>query len=294
MTVESVRLSSHFGPRLGMEAPTIRSVMAVCSDDAAALRGEEERVYLLLEGDRRVFEESEQRAEDVELLVDEIRRMQETEVQAFLKTISAQQLPLGVLLRLIPQVLLYYLYDRQTDFQEISRRRNMLLEKARHHWETALAKTGYRRQVLLNEIRHGQNLALEEARLRRGVNLAEARLRRNLALEEARLRRNLALEEARRRRNLAIEEARRRRDVAIEEARRRRNLAIEDTRHRRNMVLAEIHHRRNVTLEHIIHRRNIIRGNMRVIRQKGPRGLAKGAVRRLSGLYRRLREGQKP
>ena len=222
--VESVRLSSG-GPRLGGGPPTTRSVMAVCTEDAEALG--EERAYLLVDRDGYVFDECEERAEDVELMLGEIRRMQETEVQAYLNAMKAQQLPLGALLRLIPQVLLYYLYDGQADSQEASRRRN------------------------------------------------------------------LALEEASRRRNLALEEARRHRDVALEEARRHRDVALEDTRHRRNLVLAEIRHRRNVTLEHIIHRRNIIRGNVHALRQKDARGLAKGAFRRLSALYRWLRAGQR-
>ena len=222
--VESVRLSSG-GPRLGGGPPTTRSVMAVCTEDAEALG--EERAYLLVDRDGYVFDECEERAEDVELMLGEIRRMQETEAQAYLKAMNAQQLPLGALLRLIPQVLLYYLYDGQADSQEASRRRN------------------------------------------------------------------LALEEASRRRNLALEEARRHRDVALEEARRHRDVAFEDTRHRRNLVLAEIRHRRNVTLEHIIHHRNIIRGNVHALRQKDARGLAKGAFRRLSALYRWLRAGQR-
>ena len=222
--VESVRLSSG-GPRLGGGPPTTRSVMAVCTEDAEALG--EERAYLLVDRDGYVFDECEERAEDVELMLGEIRRMQETEAQAYLKAMNAQQLPLGALLRLIPQVLLYYLYDGQADSQEASRRRN------------------------------------------------------------------LALEEASRRRNLALEEARRHRDVALEEARRHRDVALEEARHRRNLVLAEIRHRRNVTLEHIIHRRNIIRGNVHALRQKDARGLAKGAFRRLSALYRWLRAGQR-
>jgi hypothetical protein len=51
---------------------------------------------------------------------------------------------------------------------------------------------------------------------------------------------------------------------------------------------------RNLILEELRYRQSIIRGNMRVIRQKGTRGLAKGAFRRLSALYQRVREGQKP
>jgi SAM-dependent methyltransferase len=270
MPVESVRLSSS-GPRFGAEPPTTRSVMAVCSDEAEAL-GREERAYLLLDRDRGVFAESEERAEDVELMRDEIRRMQETEVQAFLNAMSAQQLPLGVLLRLIPQVFLYYLYTWSADLQEVRHRRRTVLAKVRHHWETILAMTRHRRDATLAQVRH-----------HRDVTLAEARHGRVAVIEEARRRRNLALGEARHRRNLALDEARH-----------RRNLALEDTRHRRNLILAEMRHRRNVALERIIHWRNIILGNMQALRQKDAKGLAKGAFRRLSALYQWLRERQKP
>jgi SAM-dependent methyltransferase len=288
--VECVRLSSS-GPRLDAEPQTTRSVMAVCTDAAEALG--EERAYLLVDRDGRVFDESEERAEDVELLRAEIVRMQETEVQAYLKDMSAQLLPLGELLRLIPQVLLYYLYSKQADFQEASRR-SMVLEKARHRWNTSLAETRHRRDVILAKARHRWDTTFVETRHRREVPLDDTRRRRDVALEDARRRRDVTLEDARRRRDVTLEVARHRRDVALEETRRRRDVALQDTRHHRNLILAEIRHRRNVSLEHIIHRRNIIRGNMRVIRQKGPRGLAKGALRRLSALYRRLREGRKP
>jgi SAM-dependent methyltransferase len=301
--VESLRLSLS-GPRLGVEVPRTRSVMGVCSDDVAALGEEAEGAYLLLEGERRVFDESEERAEDVELLLDEIRRMQETEVQAFLKAISAQKLPLDVLLRLIPQVLLYYLYDRQADSQGVSFRWGTVLEKARHRWETTLAETRHRRDVALAETRHRWETILTQARHSRETTLAQARhrdsviegtrRRRDSDIEETRHRRNSALAAASHRRNFALAEARRRRDAVIEETRRRRDVALAETRHRRDLALAEIRHRRNVTLEHMIHRRNIIRGNLHAIRRKGARGLAKGGVRRLSVLYRRLREGQKP
>jgi SAM-dependent methyltransferase len=79
-SVESTTLSLT-SPYLGKEPPTTRSIMAVCSN-AEAVRQEEP--YLLLDRDRRVFDECEDRAEDVELLRGEIRQMQETEAQAFL------------------------------------------------------------------------------------------------------------------------------------------------------------------------------------------------------------------
>jgi SAM-dependent methyltransferase len=78
--VESARPSS-VTPHFGAEPPITRSVIAVCGD-AEAL-GHEEQPYLLLDRDRRVFDECEDRAEDVDLMRNEIQRMQETEVQAF-------------------------------------------------------------------------------------------------------------------------------------------------------------------------------------------------------------------
>lgn len=79
-SVESAR-ASVTGPAPGAEPPPASSVLAVCTD--AGILEREERAYLLLDRDRRVFDECEDRAEDVELLRDEVRRMQETEVQAF-------------------------------------------------------------------------------------------------------------------------------------------------------------------------------------------------------------------
>lgn len=78
-SVESAPLSLA-APRVGAEPPTTRSVIAVCGDTEVL---EREKPHLVLDRDRRVFDECEDRAEDVELLHDEIRRMQETEVQAF-------------------------------------------------------------------------------------------------------------------------------------------------------------------------------------------------------------------
>ena len=79
-TVESTRFYMT-DPTLGAEPPTTRSVIAVCGD--AEVLGQEEKPYLLLDRDRRIFEECEEHAEDVELMRGEIRQMQETEVQAF-------------------------------------------------------------------------------------------------------------------------------------------------------------------------------------------------------------------
>jgi SAM-dependent methyltransferase len=78
--VESAR-PSFVNPYFGAEPPITRSIIAVCGD--AKTLGHEEQPYLLLDRDRRVFDECEDRAEDVELMRNEIQRMQETEVQAF-------------------------------------------------------------------------------------------------------------------------------------------------------------------------------------------------------------------
>jgi SAM-dependent methyltransferase len=94
--LESVRLSSG-DPRLGGGPPTTRSVMAVCSEAAEALG--EERAYLLVDRERGVFDECEGYAEDVELMLGEIRRMQETEVQAFVEAIKIRQSLVRELLR---------------------------------------------------------------------------------------------------------------------------------------------------------------------------------------------------
>lgn len=62
--------------------PKMLSVLAVCSD-SEIVQKEGRRPYLLLDRERSVFEQAEERREDVELLREGIRRMQETEVQAF-------------------------------------------------------------------------------------------------------------------------------------------------------------------------------------------------------------------
>jgi SAM-dependent methyltransferase len=301
VSAESVRLFSG-GPRLGGGPPTTRSVMAVCAEAAEALG--EERAYLLLDHDRGVFAEYEERAEDVELMLGEIRRMQETEVQAYLKTMSSQQLPLGALLRLVPQIFLYYAYYERADFEVADGRRSRVIARARHRLDTAVVVARYHRDTILTQARHHWDTTLAETGHRREATLDgshhrweatldEIRHRRIVALEEASRRREMALEEASRRREMFLEEARRRRDVTLNEARHRRDLALTDIRHRRNLILAEIRHQRNVTLEHIIHRRNIIRGNVHALRQKDAKGLAKGVLRRSSALYRWLRAGQR-
>lgn len=78
--IETADLSSSFSPSAG--APHILSVLAVCSD-AEIPQKEDRRPYLLLDHERGVFEECGELREDVELLREEVQRMQETEVQAF-------------------------------------------------------------------------------------------------------------------------------------------------------------------------------------------------------------------
>jgi SAM-dependent methyltransferase len=76
-SVETVSLTAS---RVGAEPPTTRSVIAVCGNTEVL---EQEEPFLMLDRDRRIFDECQDRAEDVELLRDEINRLQETEVQVF-------------------------------------------------------------------------------------------------------------------------------------------------------------------------------------------------------------------
>lgn len=82
--VESARLALT-NPYTSAEPPETGTVIAVCSDVEGT---EQEEPYLLLDRERRIFDECEDRAEDVELLREEIERMQETEVQAFQDTLK--------------------------------------------------------------------------------------------------------------------------------------------------------------------------------------------------------------
>jgi SAM-dependent methyltransferase len=91
--VESTTLSLS-SPHVSEEPPATRSVMAVCANGVGL---EQEKPYLLLDRDRRVFDECEDRAEDVELLRGEIRQMQETEAQAFLDALKLRGTEIGYL-----------------------------------------------------------------------------------------------------------------------------------------------------------------------------------------------------
>lgn len=83
-SVESTRFALA-APSFGDEHPETDLVMAVCSDSEVR---ESTRPYVLLDQDRRLLDECEDHREDIELLRDEIRNMQETEVQAFQDTIK--------------------------------------------------------------------------------------------------------------------------------------------------------------------------------------------------------------
>ena len=101
-----------------VEPPTMRSVIAVCSDAAEAL-GDEEQPYLLLDRNRRVFDECEDRAEDVELLRAEVQRMQETEVQAFVDAIKVRKSLIQELPRYMPHM-------RNIILEHLIHRRNII------------------------------------------------------------------------------------------------------------------------------------------------------------------------
>jgi hypothetical protein len=75
--VESASLSPS-APRFGPELPAYRHIVAVCGG-AETL----EQPYLVLDRDRRVFDECADHAEDLELLGAEIQNMEKTEVQTF-------------------------------------------------------------------------------------------------------------------------------------------------------------------------------------------------------------------
>jgi SAM-dependent methyltransferase len=75
------------GPDFGTGLPDARYVLAVCGDGEV----EVEEPYVLLDRDRAVFEECEDRAEDAGFLRAEILRMQETEVQTFRDALKLQR-----------------------------------------------------------------------------------------------------------------------------------------------------------------------------------------------------------
>lgn len=80
---------AHFSrtePAPGEGLPALRYIAAACSD--AEMPQEQGQPRLLLDLDHRAFEENGNLSEDVELLRDEVRRMQESEAQSFQDTLA--------------------------------------------------------------------------------------------------------------------------------------------------------------------------------------------------------------
>lgn len=84
---ETVGLNTRPSP--SAEPPVSLFVLAVCSD-SAAWKESGGQPYLLLDRDRHIFEEYADSREDVELLREEIQRLQHTEVQAFQDSLRLQ------------------------------------------------------------------------------------------------------------------------------------------------------------------------------------------------------------
>lgn len=87
VSIETAGFSSP-EPSFGSEPPTTHLVVAVCGD---AKLPEPESPRMLLDLDRRVFDEYDDYREGVELLREEISRMEETEVQAFQDAIMLER-----------------------------------------------------------------------------------------------------------------------------------------------------------------------------------------------------------
>src|SRR5215212_2201253 len=149
--VESARFSLT-DPHLSAEPPRTRSVIAVCSDAAEAL-GQEERPYLLLDRDRRVFDECAERAEDIELMRGEIRHMQETEVQAFVDAIRVRQSLAQELPRYLRHITRdHLLHLRNLILQDIIHSRNIIrgnIHAIRRKGVKGVVRGGYRRSSAL-------------------------------------------------------------------------------------------------------------------------------------------------
>ncbi len=145
--------------RLGAQIPTTRSIIAVCSEAAGNLAQEEEeeekQAYLLLDHERGVFEESEELAEDVELMLGEIEQMQESEVQAFLEAIRVQrqQNLTQLQLRYLFHLRSYLGYRRSVTREQAIHLRNVILESILHRRNIiygnihALTKKGVRGSI---------------------------------------------------------------------------------------------------------------------------------------------------
>lgn len=88
VVLESAPLSSTAPAFVSGLPPAPHVLIAVCSD--SEVTEEIEQPYLLLDRDRRVFDEYEDHRKDIQLLRDEILHMQETEVQAFKDTLMVR------------------------------------------------------------------------------------------------------------------------------------------------------------------------------------------------------------
>ncbi|HEV8044925.1 MAG TPA: methyltransferase domain-containing protein [Rubrobacter sp.] len=168
-------------PDFGAGPPKTRFVLAVCGDAGGVEAGVEEP-YVLLDRDRTVFEECEDRAEDARLLREEARRMQETEVQTFQDALKLQRSEIAYLRALLDH--------SENQVQNLRTRHEDL--KARHanlrsHYETrktSQEKLHNRHQVLKEQ--HEGLQARNEALETRSEALearSEALETRNEALE---------------------------------------------------------------------------------------------------------------
>ncbi len=141
--------------RLGAQPPTTRSVIAVCGGDGDEALGQEEkeqgveRAYLLLDHDRGVFEESEDLAEDMELMLGEIEQMQQSEVQAFVEAIRVQRQ------QNLAQLQMRYLFHLRS---YLGHRRNVTREQALHARNVIRGDALQLRNVILENILHRRNI----------------------------------------------------------------------------------------------------------------------------------------
>lgn len=82
--IESARFALS-SPAFGFGSPETNFLLAVCGGPKSPANSTEQngRPYLLLDRDQRLLDENEDQREDVRMLRNEIRHMQETEVQSF-------------------------------------------------------------------------------------------------------------------------------------------------------------------------------------------------------------------
>ena len=156
--------------RLEAQPPTTRSVIAVCYDYAETL-DHDERPYLLLDHDRRIFEERENLVEDVELMLGEIEQMQQSEVQAFLEALRIQRQ------QNLAQLRMYYLFyirsylrfRRNVAREDVLHLENMIRGNIRHHRNVIRANILHRRNVIFGRVHHLRNVVFEKILHRRNI-----------------------------------------------------------------------------------------------------------------------------